>query len=101
MNLQVMCDNLKQDCLSYLNQGILITKETFKHSHSQLLTKAPTLYEMIIDSTKNNNLEQLDKFLPVMISILTQIENGQLSRDNADKLIGEFFAKEFIPQYKK
>ena len=100
LNLQQLCDNLIIDCESYLEQGLVLNPETFRYSHSLLFQRAPTLYTMIIESIKTNNTESLYKFLPTMVQVLDKLEKGELTRENADKLIGEFFAKEFIPQYK-
>lgn len=98
-NLQTLCDNLINDCELYLQQGLVVNNESFRHSHTVLLKRAPTLYNMIIESVKSNNKQILERFLPVMINVLEKLENKELSQEDADKLIGEFFAKEFIPQY--
>lgn len=98
--LQELCDNLIKDCESYLQQGLVVNIETFRHSHNTLLHKAPTLYNMIIESIQTNNKENLNRFLPMMIKMLDKLERGELSKNDADKLMGEFFANEFIPQYK-
>lgn len=98
--LKELCDNLQNDCQSYLDQGLVVNNETFKHSHSTLLEKAPTLYNMIIDSVNKNSTEMLNNFLPVMVNVLEKIERNEITRDEADKMMGEFFAQKFIPQYK-
>lgn len=98
-NLQELCDNLLKDCESYIKQGLVVNIETFRYSHSILFKRAPSLYNMIIESIKTNNKETLSRFLPTMIKVLDQLERGVLTKNDADKLIGEFFAKEFIPQY--
>lgn len=98
-NLKTLCDNLITECESYLQQGLVVNNESFRHSHAVLLERAPTLYNMIIESVNSNNKQTLTRFLPVMITVLEKLENKELTQEDADKLIGEFFAKEFIPQY--
>ena len=81
-----MIIDIKKD----INENILSEKE-LTEKHKEFISKYPTLYKMV---KKENDLSELFK----MLQMIEKIKNKQITKKDADAVIGTSVAHKFVPK---
>lgn len=73
-----------------------------ERKYSNLYKTSKTLFDMIVEksSQRNFNKEEFKLHLSKMLSLISKIQNKQMSQNKASEEIGYVLAKKYIPQLK-
>ena len=91
------------DELQSKNESIEDWDSTLQNRYKQLYKMSNLLFQFIINQYKKLNFDKkvFRNTLELMLTKILDIQNGEVTQDNASVSVGDHLAKRFIPQYKK
>lgn len=78
-------------------------KSTLENRYKYLFKTSKTLFNYVVTQyiSDSFNREFFNKTLEMMLSQISNIQNANISQNDASVLIGTHLAEEFVPQLKK
>lgn len=84
------------------NKSVTRDRSYYENKYPTLLTTSKTLFNFIIKECARVDFNELsfDSKLNNMLELIEKIQRSEISQNTASERVGEFLAKEYIPQLK-